>query len=75
MGFLRQQYWNGLPFPLLGDLPEPRIKPVSPALAGRFFTTEPPGKLDVDNADTLLNLLFCIVLFWPQELYKELNYF
>ena len=75
MGFLRQQYWNGLPFPLVGDLPEPRIKPGSPALAGRFFTTEPPGKLDVDNSDTLLNLLFCIVLFWPQELYKELNYF
>ena len=52
MGFPRQQYWDGLPFPLLGDLPEPRIKPASPALAGRFFTTEPTGKLDVDIADT-----------------------
>ena len=41
MGFSRQEYWSGLPFPLPGDLPDPRIKPVpltSPALAGRFFT-------------------------------------
>ena len=42
MGFSRQEYWNGLPFPLLGDLPYPGIKPVSlisPASAGRFFAT------------------------------------
>ena len=44
MGFLRQEYWSGLPFPSLGDLPTPGIKPASPALAGRFFTTEPPEK-------------------------------
>src|SRR5574341_945454 len=46
MGFPRQEYWNGLPFPSPGDLPDPRIEPtslVSPALAGRFFTTEPLG--------------------------------
>ena len=42
--FPRQEYWSGLPFPSPGDLPDPGIKPVSPALAGRFFTTEPPGK-------------------------------
>jgi len=40
----RQEYWSGLPFPPPGALPEPGITPVSPALAGRFFTTEPPGK-------------------------------
>ena len=40
MGFSRQEYWSGLPFPPPGDLPEP----ASPALAGGFFTTEPPGK-------------------------------
>ena len=48
MGFSRQEYWNGLPFPPSGDLPNPGIKPVSlesPALAGRFFTTVLPGKL------------------------------
>ena len=44
MGFARQEYWSGLPFPSPGDLPDPGIEPTSPALAGRFFTTEPPGK-------------------------------
>ena len=44
MGFPRQEYWSGLPFPSPGDLPDPEIKLMSPALAGRFFTTEPPGK-------------------------------
>ena len=41
MGFSRQEYWNGLPFPSPGDLPDPGIEPESPALAGRFFTAEP----------------------------------
>ena len=40
--FSRQEYWNGLPFPSPGDLPDPGIKPASLALAGRFFTTESP---------------------------------
>ena len=44
MGFSRQEYWSVLPFPSQGDLPDPEIKCVSPALAGEFFTTEPPGK-------------------------------
>ena len=35
---------SGLPLAALGDLPDPEIEPVSPPLAGRFFTTEPPGK-------------------------------
>ena len=38
IGFPRQEYWSGLPFPPPGNLPDPRIKPKSPALAGRFFT-------------------------------------
>ena len=42
LGFRRQEYWSGLPFPSPGDVPDPGIKPASPALAGRFFTTEPP---------------------------------
>ena len=41
MGFPRQEYWSGLPFSSPGDLSNPGIEPVSPALAGRFFTTEP----------------------------------
>ena len=42
MGFSRQEYWGGLPFPTPGNLPEPQIEPmylISPALASRFFTT------------------------------------
>ena len=45
MGFFRQEYWSGLPFPTSGNLPNPRIKSVSPALASGFFTTEPPRKV------------------------------
>ena len=45
MGFSFQEYQSGLPFPSPGDLPEPRIKPMSPALVGRFFTTKPKGTL------------------------------
>ena len=44
MGFPRQEYWSGLPFPSPGDLSDPGIEPVSPALAGGFITTELPGK-------------------------------
>ena len=47
MGFSRQEYWSWLPCPPAGDLPDPETEPaslVSPALAGGFFTTEPPGK-------------------------------
>ena len=42
MGFPRQEYWKGLPFPSPGDLPDTGIKAASPALAF-FLTTEPPG--------------------------------
>ena len=41
MGFPRQEYWSDLPFPFPGDLSNPEIEPVSLALEGRFFTTEP----------------------------------
>ena len=47
MGFPKQEYWSGLPCPPPSDLPNPGIKPKSPAslaLAGGFFTTESPGK-------------------------------
>ena len=44
MGFSRQEYWSGLLFPSLRDLPDPGIEPVFSALAGGFFTTEPPGR-------------------------------
>ena len=44
MGFPRQECWCGVPFPSLEDLPDPGMEPVSPALAGGFFTTESSGK-------------------------------
>ena len=45
MGFPRQEYWSGLPFPTPRHLPNPGIEFMSPALAGGFFTTESPGNL------------------------------
>ena len=42
MEFSRQEYWSGLPFSSLGDLPSPEIEPMSAAMAGGFFMTEPP---------------------------------
>ena len=44
MGFSRQEYWSGLPFPSPGDLPNPGIKPRSPSLEADALTSEPPGK-------------------------------
>ena len=45
MGFSEQEYWSELPFPSPWNLSDPGIKPMPPALAGRFLTTEPAGKL------------------------------
>ena len=44
MGFSRQEYWRGLPFPSPGDLPDPGIEPGSPALWADALPSEPPGK-------------------------------
>ena len=46
MGFSRQEYWSGLPFPSPGDLPDPGIEPRSPTLEADALTSEPPGKLN-----------------------------
>ena len=61
-GISRQEYWSGLPFPSLGDLANPGIEPLSPALAGGFFTTEPLGKCPIhcchsNTVDTWLSQL------------------
>ena len=45
MGFSRQEYWSGLPFPSPGDLPDSGIEPRSPALQADALPSEPPGKL------------------------------
>ena len=46
MEFSRQEYWTGLPVPSLGDLPDPQIKPRSPALQADALPYETPGKLE-----------------------------
>ena len=56
MGLSRQEYPSGLPFPPPGNLPDLGIEPTSPALASRFFTIRPPGKLvDTHHSD------FCLI--------------
>ena len=44
MGFSKQEYWNGFPFPSPGDFPDPGLKPRSPALQADALPSEPPGK-------------------------------
>ena len=80
MGFPRQKYCCGLPFPSPGDLPNQQIEPISPAsltLAGMFFTTEPPEKpLDFINY-ILIEYLQCTRYFsrmsaeWMLQLTKQ----
>ena len=57
VGFPRQERWSGLPFPAPGDLPNPGIEPASPALAGGFFTTEPPEHQRWDTRELFLTKL------------------
>ena len=57
MEFSRQEYWSGLPFPTPGDFPDLEIELKSPALSGRFFTTEPPGKPFILIGELLFFLL------------------
>ena len=47
MGFSRQEYWSGLPFPSPGDLPNPGIGPGSPTLQADALPSEPPGSIGV----------------------------
>ena len=81
MGFPRQECWSGLPFPSPGALPDPRAKPTSSALAGRFFITAPPGNIGCIYYRSLLSLrwwnpqLFLLLSFWfsvvALEFYRE----
>ena len=75
MGFPRQEYRSGLAFPPLGELPDPGIEPMSPAVAGEFLTTEPPGKPCVHMHPTKITfvtvrlLVYLSVSFCPICLY------
>ena len=57
MGFSRQEYWSGLPFPSPGSLPNPGIEPRSPALQADALTSEPPGKPMAESEEELKSLL------------------
>ena len=54
MGFSRQEYWSGLPFPFPGNLPDPGIEPRSLALQADALTSEPPGKPNKAEVDVFL---------------------
>ena len=62
MGFSKQECWNGLPFPSPGDLPDPGIKPGSPALQPDALPSEPPGKPKVSTGAWIYLWAFCFVL-------------
>ena len=75
MRFSGQEYWNGLPFPSPGDLPNQGIELVSPAslaLAGRFFTTEPPGLLREYTCHQHINFVSIRPLLFSSELQARL---
>ena len=74
MGFSRQEYWSGLPFPSPGALPDPGIEPGSLTLQAESSPSEPPGKLDVDKmgpAFRIKGAIACSMLYstpaqgWP----------
>ena len=61
----RQEYWSKLPFPTPGHLPDPGIKPMtpaSPAFAGGFFTTEPSGKPDLRKMKMKITMRYHFIL-------------
>ena len=62
-GIFQAKYWSGLSLPSSGNLPDPGIEPVSSALAGRFFTTEPPGKPQKALEVILMRFIFSSVQF------------
>ena len=71
MGYSRQEYWSGLPFPSSGDLPDPGIEPRSPALQADALTYEPSGKPDgytVSLYFLMTNSLHSKELFLPFNL-------
>ena len=67
MGFSRQEYWSGLPFPSTGDLPEPGIEPRSPALQADALPSEPPEKgtiiLSLVQTSYLEFVCVCVCVF------------
>ena len=63
MGFSRQEYWSGLPCPPPGDLPDPGIKPPSPALKVDLSSLSPQGSLGNYLIPVRYNLLSLLLMF------------
>ena len=70
MGFSREEYWNGLPFPSSGDLPNPGIEPGSPSLQADALLSEPTGKPSV-NSNLQTSLRDFTYRDWPPGCRKE----
>ena len=64
MGFSRQEDWSGLPCPPPGDLPDPGIRPRSPALQADSLSSEPPGKPDLRQGGDI-DFIFLFVVQGP----------
>ena len=71
MGFFRQEYWSGLPLPPPGDLPDPGIEPLSPALAGGFFTISATWEAPVMKNLPAIQETWVQSLNWEDPLEEE----
>ena len=78
MGFPRQEYWDGWPFPSPGDLPDPGVEPASPVLAGGFFSAEPSGKpylvITLEFKTCILDLLGSTLKFYLYHFQQYMNF-
>ena len=68
MGFSRQEYWSGMPFPSPGDLPDPGIKPRSPTLQADALTSAPPGKQNCSIQSSAATFLSSTGQIWEENL-------
>ena len=67
MGFSRQEYWSGLPFPSPGDLPNPGIEPGPPAFQADTLTSEPPGK----PKEHVVHTKTCVKKMWYTQIHTQ----
>ena len=77
MEFSRKEYWSGLPFPSLGDLPDPGTEPSSPTLQADSLLPEPPGKpknVGVGSLSLLEGILLTQELNWGLLYYRWIRY-
>ena len=74
VGFCRQEYWSGLPFPFLGDLPDSGIESRSPTLYADALLSEPQGKSQICGRDLILSFFLVAILF-SQHVYLKVTLF